>query len=158
MRTVTRRPDTKAIDLNIRTFSDCDWFVTSKEQSSRILFKELTKIQLFYDFGLNMSFAIEMDAGLIDSFAFFAECCSKNIAYDEYFLELKESNNKTDIYLPPTINSPNELDKDLDFEIINETIGIYSKDYIFLKNSSFVYHNEIPSELNSIRNFPRVLI
>ena len=34
--------------------------------------------------------------------------------------------------------------------------GLNPKDFIFLKNSSFVYHNDISSECSLIRNFPRI--
>lgn len=77
LRTVTRRPDLRAIDRNLSIFFDCDGFLRSKDTSSQFFFSELIKTQLFYDCIMNLSFTSELDPILADSFAFFADICSR---------------------------------------------------------------------------------
>jgi hypothetical protein len=156
MRTVTRRPDTKAMDRNLATFFDCTGFVISKEQTSRLFFTEMTRSQLFYDCIMNLSFATELDQSLIDSFAFFSECCSKQIRDDDSFLELYDSLGSTKVILPPTYNTEiNSPDDPSDLVALAAT-GFQVKDFIFIKTSAFVYNNLIASVTQSLKQFPRL--
>ena len=80
LKTVTRKPNLKALDRNLSIYFDCDGFIQSKEKeniSSQIFYKELIKTQLFYDCIMNLSFTTELQPELADSFAFFSDLCSK---------------------------------------------------------------------------------
>jgi hypothetical protein len=77
LKTNTRKPVQKAKDRNLAEFFDTDAFLRSKETSCQFFYKELVKTQLFYDCIMNLSFTSELDPVLADSFAFFAEICSK---------------------------------------------------------------------------------
>lgn len=123
-RTVTRRPDVKAIDRNLAKFFDCEAFVRSKDAQCHRFYAELTRTQLFYDCIMNLSFTSELEPALADAFYFFAEVCSKlaasptspssntsggPIGGDELrLLELNEcENSQTVVVLPPTSSSSN---------------------------------------------------
>lgn len=117
-RTVTRRPDMRAIDRNLTKFFDCDGFIRSKETQCQPFYRELTRTQLFYDCIMNLSFTSELEISLADSFYFFAEVCSKlglaqspsgvnssHAINDDSvkLLELNESDNgQTVVVLPPS--------------------------------------------------------
>jgi len=152
LRTVTRRPNQTALDRNLATFFDCEGFVRSKEPSSRVFFQELIKTQLFYDCVMNLSFATELDQSLIDSFAFFSECCSRSIRDDERFLELYEPASSTVVILPPTLDNQNLFDTSTDLSILASEFN--TKDFIFIATSDFVYNNIVASKPN--KTFPRL--
>lgn len=121
--TVTRRPDTKAIDRNLVKFFDSEGFIRSKDVQCQAFYRELTRTQLFYDCIMNLSFTTELDSSLADSFYSFAEICGRLAAQaatstsqsasrdDERLLELNECENvQTVVVLPPTVSShPNTL-------------------------------------------------
>ena len=108
----------------------------SKEASSKIFFRELIKTQLFYDCVMNLSFATELDPSLAESFAFFAQCCSKVMTAkeEEKFLELNESNNDQTIFVLP----PNCDLKEEDYSMEGDNLEI--KDLISIKGSEFLYN------------------
>jgi hypothetical protein len=147
LRTVTRRPDTKAIDRNLSKFFDSEGFLRSKETSCQLFYGELIKTQLFYDCIMNLSFTSELDPVLADSFAFFAEFCSRVNSHqhsrddDIRMLEyIEHSNNQTVVVLPPSLDdkflskfNPNYHNLTSPSELTNELIS---------QCSSFIYNME----------------
>lgn len=116
----------------------------------------MTRSQLFYDCIMNLSFATELDPSLIDSFAFFSECCSKQMRDDEPFLDLYDSASSTKVILPPTYQTEaNVPDEHEDLAPLAAT-GFQVKDFIFLRRSAFVYNNVIASISQPLKQFPRL--
>ncbi len=101
---------------------------------------------------MNLSFATELDQALIDSFAFFSDCCSKSIRDDERFLELYEAASSTVVILPPTPDNQNPPDTFTDLSGL--TADFNARDFIFLATSDFVYNNIVASSPS--RSFPRL--
>jgi hypothetical protein len=157
LKTVTRKPNLKALDRNLNTYFDSEGFIRHMEKENQpcnLFFKELVKTQLFYDCIMNLSFTTELQLELADSFAFFSDLCSRyNYTSTEIrLLDLNESlNNQTVVILPPAMS-----------EIFNgQTDGHLNSDFIYdIKPGKFpisnteLHHNSLASKnnLNNIEN------
>ena len=143
LKTVTRRPDIKALDRNLATYFDSEGFIRSKDASCQLFYRELSKTQLFYDCIMNFSFTTELEPALAGSLAFFSDLCSKvnpqTFKDDETRLfDLNETfNNQTIVILPPVFEI-NGSSEEITVDILNN-------------NSDFVYDS-------SSNKFPRVKI
>jgi len=110
LKTVTRKPNLKALDRNLNTYFDCEGFIRHMEKENQpcnYFFKELVRTQLFYDCIMNLSFTTELELELADSFAFFSDLCYKynNTSPEIRLLDLNESlNNQTVVILPPVLD------------------------------------------------------
>lgn len=154
LRTVTRRPDVKAIDRNISKFFDIEGFLRNKNQS-HVFYKELIRTQLFYDCIMNLSFTAELEPMLADSYNFFSEICKKISQNPHRDDEIKlillnnSSNSQTVVMLPPILDAEflNQLNPDLaNMEpkdlIINGSAFIYDENECsFPKLKSEIYLN-----------------
>jgi len=138
LRTMTRKPDTKALDRNLATFFDCDGFIRSKEKQCHLFYAQLVRTQLFYDCIMNLSFTSELHSALADSFAFFDDIClkvnplnqhrdsesSSNSNAHNRLLELNEHlNGQTVVILPPSFDLHNN---GIDI-MFNESAFVYDK-------------------------------
>ncbi|CAF0721231.1 unnamed protein product [Brachionus calyciflorus] len=118
LRTVTRRPDVRAIDRNISKFFDIEGFLKS-HSSSQQFYNELIRTQLFYDCIMNLSFTSELELSLAESYALFADLCSKinQNPYDEIKLMMLNNsiNSQTVVLFPPVLDAEflNQLCPDL---------------------------------------------
>jgi hypothetical protein len=156
-RTVTRRPDIKAIDRNLSKFFDCEGFIRSKEASCQYFYRELTKTQLFYDCIMNLSFASELEPALTDGFELFAQLCSKIVQQQQEqqhhqardldesatttILELNEhENNQTVVILPPSLEQEfmTKFSRECDDDDDNDDNAMYERQ-IESFNSAFIY-------------------
>lgn len=107
--------------------------------SCQLFYKELTRTQLFYDCIMNLSFASELEPGLADAFAFFAEICSKlnsqsNRDEDIRLIDLNESSNNQTVFV---------LKPDVDAEFLsllnNDLLSSGDTNEIINNSSAFIY-------------------
>lgn len=150
LRTVTRRPDIKAIDRNLSKFFDTEGFIRSKESSCREFYSELTKTQLFYDCVMNLSFTSELEPSLADAYEFFSQLCYKSNAQltqspykedDLPILELNElENNHTIVILPPNLDNQLMIKMpDMTENSNDDDSNSGQSSYVESFNSAFVY-------------------